>query len=267
MIKRGLGLLLVSVLLGAGLSAIASAAPSDSATSLTSVSDLSDDALLVPQGSPTPSASGSPVPSPSPTGEPKKCPPKKGKGKKKKKGCPPQKPSGPPPCPTYAPGEAAAEAETTVLTDAATADAPVTVEIDTAEGLGVGREGDLATFVSHAFHNVQVDTSAAETGLYAGIEFTPVLDYDLYLDLADGTNIAASAGFMIQGTDGNDADSETAPGSETILGVKSADCQGYTLDIVSATSPGETITLSLWLGEATYTPAQFAVAEALDRLV
>ena len=43
-------------------------------------------------------------------------------------------------------------------------------------------------------------------------------------------------------------------GSENVEGLVTADCTGYLVDIVSATSPGEEVTLTLWLGEATFVP-------------
>ncbi|HEX2239582.1 MAG TPA: hypothetical protein VHJ82_00345, partial [Actinomycetota bacterium] len=135
MIRKSLGLLLVAVLIGAGLSTIAGAAPAQDTVSLASAGDSLDDALEFPQGSPTPSATATPAPSPTSTEQPpKKCPPKKGKGKKKKKGCPPQKAPQAPACPAYTPGELGAEAETSVVTDAHTADAPLEVTVSTEMG-------------------------------------------------------------------------------------------------------------------------------------
>lgn len=222
----------------------------------------------------TGTAEPAPTASPSPPGEQE--PPAKKKGckkgtKKAKKACKkkqkkekgPEAEPEPVGCAPYAPGDAGAEAETSVVTDANTAEAPIELEVETAEGLGAGRDpANFGMAVSHAYHNVQVDSAAAEAGLWASIEFTEVWDYDLYLDLADGTEVAHSAGFFAQGDGaagtGDDEDSHTAPGSETITGVFSPDCQGYTLDIVGATTPGETITLKLWLGEVVYTPPSLA---------
>ncbi|MFN2388039.1 MAG: hypothetical protein ABR575_00310, partial [Actinomycetota bacterium] len=140
---------------------------------------------------------------------------------------------------------------------AATAEAPVEVELDTGPGVGSGRSGPLAAAVSHAFHNLQVDSAAAETGLWASIEFPAEWDYDMYMDLPDGTNVAESGGFLFINDNldvADDEDSHSDVGSETILGTKTADCGGYTLEVVGATTAGGPVTLKLWLGEIAYVP-------------
>lgn len=168
----------------------------------------------------------------------------------------------PPACAAYVPHEKAAEAELVKVTEAATAEAPIELEVETAPGLGSGRPGGDGTFAalgentSEAFVNVQVDTKApVASGLYVTVEFTPAWDYDLYLDDSTGTEVAHSAGFLNQ-TFGAGAAAESAIGSENILGIETADCGGYSVDIAGATTPGETVTLKLWLGEIQAAPAE-----------
>lgn len=163
-------------------------------------------------------------------------------GKKKKK-----KPAG---CAAYVPGENGADLPTTVVTDAATAEEPVVVELETAEGIGAGRDpsSPLGANVSHAYSNVQIDTAAA-TNLFVRIDFPHVFDYDVYLDDSGGAEMANSAGFgpLTQGSDY--AHSEVGPGgaSETITAFPVADCDGFTTDVVGATTPGGSVTLSYWV--------------------
>lgn len=162
------------------------------------------------------------------------------KKKKKKK---------PPVCAPWVPSEKAADAELIKVTDEATEEAPIEVEVETGPGVGSGRPG--GTFggaTSEAFVNVQVDSKAPAAGLYTTIEFTPTWDYDLYLDDSTGTEVAHSAGFLNQSfTEG--AAGESGIGSENLYGLETADCGGYTVDVLGATTPGETVILKLYLGE------------------
>lgn len=170
--------------------------------------------------------------------------PAEARKKKKKK---------PPVCATYVPSGGAEGGEVVTVTDAATADAPIEVTVTTQPGLGSGRPGDdLGDTVSEAFVPVQVDTAAATSGLYARVDFTPIFDYDLYATDETGADVGVSGGFGVvdDAELGGDADhSETGAGFEAIYGVPSTDCQGFNVDIVGATTPGEDVTLTLWLGE------------------
>jgi hypothetical protein len=176
--------------------------------------------------------------------------------KKKKK-----KPPVPAGCAAYTPTEWGKDLPVTMVTDAHTAEAPLTIEVPTKMGVGSSHNGtpddvEQTNPVSHAFLNVQVDSAAATTGLYGTIEFTPTWDYDLYFRGADGAGLAYSAGFA-QGVpflDGTGNGGHTGVGSENIEGLESADCTGYLVDIVSSLTPGEDVTLTLWLGEPAYVP-------------
>lgn len=157
----------------------------------------------------------------------------------------------PPVCATYVPGENGADQEVNVVTDAATEEAPLAITAPVGPGLGSGRDpADLGANVSHAYVPIQVDTKAPTGGALYIKATWPVVpeDYDLYLDLADGTEVANSAGYGPV-DDGSTDDSEHALGSETIISIDTADCGGYTLDVVGATTPGADIALTMWLGE------------------
>jgi hypothetical protein len=161
----------------------------------------------------------------------------------------------PPACATFVPTGGAEGAEVTTLTDAATEEAPLEITVPTDAGLGSGRPGDpTGDNVSEAFVPVQVDSAASGAGIYGRVEFTPVWDYDLYLTDSAGTDLMTSGGFFVVDDSelGGDADnSETGMGFEAIYGVTTEDCGGYVFDVVGATTPGEEVTLKLWLGEAT----------------
>lgn len=157
--------------------------------------------------------------------------------KRKKKGCA-----------TYQPGTNGDGQPVTVVTDKATADKPVTIELETGPGLGIGRDASSpeGEHVSHAYANIQVDSAAPSANLFVSVAFTPAYDYDLYLDTADDTQLAASAGFGPLAFGASDYE-QSDVGSETIAGFSANDCDGYTADIVGATTPGETVTVTVWL--------------------
>lgn len=162
-------------------------------------------------------------------------------------------------CATYVPTQWGVELPTEIVNDTHTAEAPLELEVEVPPGAGSSsgespEGGDGAT--SHSFVNVQVDSAAPTTGLYATVEYTPLFDYDLFVRGDDGVALAYSAGFApgVPFLDGTGNGGHTGMGSENIEGLTTADCTGYLVDIAGATTPGETVTLKLWLGEATYTP-------------
>ncbi|MDQ3952441.1 MAG: hypothetical protein M3279_05685 [Actinomycetota bacterium] len=167
-------------------------------------------------------------------------------------------------CATYVPGELGADQPVTVVTDAATAEAPVEVELDTGPGVGFtspdGPQDDTGD-TSHVFTNVQVDSAARETGLYIRLEFPAGLEYDLFARLQDGTSYAYVAGsnhtgpLVTQfGLDGTGHGGYSEVGAENLEGLTTPDCGGYTVDVASAITPGGAVTVKYWLGEATYVP-------------
>jgi hypothetical protein len=159
-------------------------------------------------------------------------------------------------CAAFVPTGNAEGGKVTVVTDAATEEAPVEIEVATDPGLGLGRDSTSpeGENTSQAFVPIQVDSAATGAGLYGRVDFTPVYDYDLYLDDATGTQLMASGGFGVvdDAELGGDADnSETGAGFEAIYGITTTDCGGYSFDVAGATTPGGAVTLTIWLGEAT----------------
>jgi len=168
------------------------------------------------------------------------------KKKKKKK---------PKACPTYVSPDWAGDAETTIVTDKATADAPVELEIATDPGLGFtsasepgGGDGE-ATF---KYHNVVVDSAAASANLFVRIEYAEAWDYDLFLRTPDGAAVAYEADFnpaTVGGPTpvGGNEGAHPEPGAGQIDGAASLDCTGYSVEIGSAITPGGAVALTLWL--------------------
>jgi len=167
----------------------------------------------------------------------------------------------PKPCATYVASEWGEGQPINLVTDAHTAEAPLEITVPTSAGVGTSSpdapEEDPNNPISHAFVNVQVDSKLKEVGLYATAAHTPGFDYDLYVRDNSGIGLAYSAGFLAGGpefTGGTGNGGHTGVGSENIDGLTTADCGGYLVDIISATTPGEDVTLTLWLGEAAYVP-------------
>lgn len=217
---------------------------------------------------------GGPIvqPPPDPKEEPpgKSDPPGKGKkkgcpkGKGKKKGACPGKPKPPavPACPAYVPGEQGAEAETTIVTDAATEEKPVELEFDAGRGLGGPLIGGVPVppdQTKHNYHNVQIDSQAAEVGLYLRLEFPDRRDYDLYLLYPDGSEASHSGDFnpVHEALSCGAATTQCQSGSnfESINGIKTSDCQGWTVDSVAYLTEGGKVKLKMWLGEIKGDPA------------
>lgn len=175
------------------------------------------------------------------------------KKKKKKK---------PPVCQPYVPGELGAEAETVVLTDEATAEAPATFAFSLPEYFLEGLDGGQPSEVV----NVQVDSKMASAGLYATFAFPARRDYDLFARWPSGDEAASSHGFnpLVEadvdtpvGNPSNTATNhagESHADSENIVGLITPDCGGYTFEMLNYFGEGGDFELQLWLGEGTEEP-------------
>ena len=168
-------------------------------------------------------------------------------------------------CAAYAPGELGAGAETVVVTDAQTAEAPLAVPITLGPAFDEGiLEITGAGETPRAYVNVQVDSKAASAGLYATFEFQTHRDYDFWAYLADGSAAASAHGFQpLIDTKGTAADQsntasnhagESTATSENIVGLITSDCGGYTLEASTYFGEGGDFEIKLWLGEGTTAP-------------
>lgn len=181
------------------------------------------------------------------------------KGGGKKKGC--KKP--PVACAPVSPAAAGADKPTVVVTDAATAEAPleqaITLEADFDEGL----RGEA---VADHF-NVLVDSASPTAGLYVAFEFPMRRDYDLWTYWPDNSVAASSHGFNplveaktgspvpydVSNTSNNHA-GESLADSENIIGLITPDCGGWTLGFENYFGEGGEFKIKLWLGEGTTEP-------------
>jgi hypothetical protein len=159
-----------------------------------------------------------------------------------------KKPKKPAVCAPYTPAEDGAGAPISLVTDAATADAPVTVTVAADAGLGVG--GLAEQGIAHSYVNVQVDSAATATALTIRLEMPEHEDYDLAVLNPDGSQAAAAQGFNPEPTVYNDDTNggHTEVGAEMIDALPTNDCQGYTLDISTATGMGGDLTVKYWVG-------------------
>lgn len=174
-----------------------------------------------------------------------------------------KKPKKPAACQPFTPGERGAEKPIVVVTDAAAEAAPVEQAVELELSLGdarlhsaIPKVGPLAE--SAAQFNVQVDSAAPDAGLYALIEFPQRRDYDLDVMHPDGSYAARSHDFNPimgtgQGLNGGHA-GEATPSSEKIVGLRTNDCGGWTIEVVNWLGEGGEITVKLWLGEAVHDP-------------
>jgi hypothetical protein len=170
---------------------------------------------------------------------------KKGKGKPKAAACAP-----------FKPGEAGTDQPNVTVTDAATEEKPVEQTVTLAESVADLQVGDPG----EAYFNIQVDSAAADAGLYVYLEFPPRRDYDLNLLHDDGSYAARSRGWNTLdpahdgtvSTEGHGGDSTDH--SETLVGIKTSDCGGWTLQVQNWLGEGGDFAVKLWLGEVQNEP-------------
>lgn len=167
-------------------------------------------------------------------------------------------------CFPFVPGELGVEKPMVVLTDAATEAAPVEQAVSLAGSVAdadligeIPDEGPLAP--SYDQFNVQVDTAKPDAGLYVLFEFPDRRDYDLELLNIDGSYAARSHDFNpVIGTPVSGANDghagEATSSSEKIVGVRTADCGGWTVETVNWLGEGGDMTVKLWLGDVVNDP-------------
>lgn len=97
--------------------------------------------------------------------------------------------------------------------------------------------------------NIQVDSKKRFVGLYTRIEWaaTPVSDIDLYIYDKSGARVGTSGEFN-QAPGQGLGTGDGGNGYEQVLGMGVTDCSGYTIESRGFTTPGEAMTLKVWLG-------------------
>lgn len=181
--------------------------------------------------------------------------PKKAKGKAKSK----KKKKGAAACTAYEPGELGAESDTVTVTDEATEEKPVEQTVELEASIADATLG--LTDESYAFFNVQVDSDAPDAGLYALFEFPDRNDYDISFLYADNSYAARSHAWntVIELNDTGTVSStghggESTASSEKLVGIKTSDCGGYTVETANWLGQGGEFTIKLWLGAAENDP-------------
>lgn len=193
----------------------------------------------------------------------------KGSPKAKKKGCHKSiKPAadatvgsgehGLQPCAPHRFGAIGRGAPTYKLTDAHGYFSPIRLSFEQPGGVKTGLPTDEETG-GDRFFNIQVEPSSSQTGLWARLAFEERRDYDLVLYDNRGNVVASSNGFNPAHEEAPALSPESAGGqstnrSETLRGIRSDRCAGYTLNVSSAAAEGGEVTLKLWLGPVAYTP-------------
>ena len=150
-----------------------------------------------------------------------------------------------------------AEAATVVqLTDAHTAEAPLVVEYEHGPAFW---EAASHTPVQEdtKYFAVQVVSANPAPGLHARIDWAAPSPSDIDLYLFDDTGAeAATSGasnFAPAPVLGLDANGNGGNGFESIPGYPAANCAGYVLESQAFITPGESMKLTMWLGEVTDT--------------
>jgi hypothetical protein len=183
-------------------------------------------------------------------------PAKPAKAKKPKKPKKPKKDAKPKACAPFAPGEAGADQPSVTVTDAATEEAPVEQVVTLDMSLADLQVGDP----SSAFFNIQVDSAAPDAGLYVLLEFPTRRDYDLNL-LHPDASYAARAHAWNTVIEANESPisstghgGESTASSEKLVGIKTSDCGGWTLEAQNWLGEGGDLPVKLWLGEVQNEP-------------
>jgi hypothetical protein len=163
-------------------------------------------------------------------------------------------------CPVFTPVEPvsnseqtaeALEAEVVKVTDAATADTPVVLEYSHGPALW---ESATQTPIHEdtVFFNIQVETKQGAPGLHVLQEWAkrPPTDMDLYM-YEGGEQVALSGSFNLYPMPSAQVPGHRTGGwgLESIPGFATYNCAGFTVESRAFRTPGEAMTLSLWLGE------------------
>ncbi|MEA2486772.1 MAG: hypothetical protein QOF16_426 [Actinomycetota bacterium] len=175
-----------------------------------------------------------------------------------------KKPKKPAACAPYQAGDFAKDAPLVTVTDAATADKPLEQKVTLGQSVADVTFG--ATDVSVAYFNVQVDSLAPNTGLYAHVDFPQRNDYDLEFQYPDQSYAARSHAFNTVNESNDQAlpvlgpisstghGGQATPTSEELVGIDTNDCGGYTVKVSNALGQGGDTTVKLWLGEVKNEP-------------
>lgn len=143
-------------------------------------------------------------------------------------------------------------AEVVKITDAATEEEPVVIEYE--HGPALWDTANQEPIVEDTkWFNIQVDSAAPSTGLYILQEWAvPSLsDMDLYLwDGPTGAQAEVSGALNLAPVNVPIVGETGGMGWESINGFLTGDCSAYSIESRAFMTPGEAMTLTIWLGEA-----------------
>lgn len=147
--------------------------------------------------------------------------------------------------------EAAAETPVVLVTEAATEEKPVVVELEHPASLVQEHEA-LPDTQDEQYVNIQV-VSKASQGLYIKEEFNSRHDIDLYLYNSVAEEVDSSGGFnpapVTVGPLDLSSGGRAGENYESIVGFPADSCGGYTAESVAFATSGTPIKFSIWLGE------------------
>lgn len=161
-------------------------------------------------------------------------------------------------CAAFQPGEAGTDKPLVKVTDAATEEKPVVQTVTLEPSLSEG----LVDEASHDYFNVQVDSKAKDAGLYVLFEFPMRRDYDLELLHTDGSYAARSHDFnLMYSPDPRTYHNEGHGGeatdhSEKLVGIRTSDCGGWTVETVNWLGEGGEFEVKVWLGDVVHDPQE-----------
>ena len=148
----------------------------------------------------------------------------------------------------------AKKAKVQKVTDKHTAKKPLTIKFTHGPAFWfitdpVDADGQRAAVEDTKYFNVQINSKKKFVGLYVRQEWTPVpvSDMDLYIYDKSGSQVGGSGDWnQVQGTPINTGTG--GPGYEQVSGMGVTRCAGYTLESRAFTTPGDNMTLKVWLG-------------------
>ena len=144
-----------------------------------------------------------------------------------------------------------ADAKVIKVTDAATAEAPIVIEYE--HGPALWETATQAPIQEDTkWFNLQIDSAAPATGLYARLDWAvpSVSDMDLYLwDGVTGEQAAVSGATNAVPVNAPFVAETGAMGYESISGFAVGDCSNFLVESRAFLTAGEAMTLTLWLGD------------------
>lgn len=165
----------------------------------------------------------------------------------------------PPSCPTATYAEPASpsvsrpepDATTVAVTDAATAEAPIVIEFE--HGAALWETASQTPIQEDTkWFPIQVDSASPTKGLFVRLDWAiPSLsDMDLYVwDGASGEQAAVSGATNAVPTNAPLVAETGAMGYESISGFPVGDCSNFLVESRAFMTAGESMTLTLWLGD------------------